>query len=182
MATQFHVFGPTAVYWGAGGSESLVGQTNGQTLIRITEVIPYKEIPTDEFGGQPADFIQTMGHATVQIAFAKWDDSIIDPMLAAIAATSTTGSPAFENPGETGAVGMLRLADGGYRSLKIVGTKPTASNGGYTFTFPKAFRSPFGDTEWADIGVDYAQRIVTMWCHADTTASPPKFYTRTSTT
>lgn len=173
MATQFHVFGPTTVSWGG----SVAGYSDGQTLLAITTVAPTKPIPTDRFGGQPEDYIQCMGHAIVQLALGKWDDSIVDTMEAAMTAASTIGTL-----GQGGTVGLLRVADTGYKELIIAGTKPTSANGGRTFTFPRAFRSPFADVTLGEIGVDYARRVITMIAMANPDTSNNPYFTVASTT
>ena len=173
MAYQFHVFGPTTVSYGG----SLAGQSDGQTLLSITTVQRMKPIPTDAFGGQPQDWIQTMPHAIVQLALGKWDDAVVDNMEASLIAANSLGTI-----GLGGLPGLLRVADGGYKELIITGTKPKAANGGDIFTFPIAFRAPDSDVSLNEIGVEYARRVITLYAIANPGTANNPIFTRTAVT
>jgi hypothetical protein len=167
MPAQYHVYGPTKVYLGGttatDGTE--IGQSDGQVLITIEEVQPYKEITTDGAGGEAVDFIQLQGHAIVVVTFISWDDAELDKLIAPL---TSAGAPATR--GNTGAVGMLRVADNATAAnqrLRITGTKITAANGAKTIMFPRCFRDPNSPTRNVDIGVEASKRSIVLRANAD---------------
>jgi hypothetical protein len=172
MAALFYVPGPIEITWG--GVE--LGQTDGQQRIVVREVIPHREVTTDDAGGEAVDFIQLQGHGLVTIPLIQWDDDVLDDFLAAL--TTTAGT--FANPGNTGGVGMLRVADQGYKQLIISSTKPRSSNGGHDYTFPRAMRDPNSETALEDVSAGItARRIITFRCMPDGSGN---WYTRADTT
>lgn len=173
MAMQYHVFGPVLVKIG----NTVLGQSDGQNLITIEEIVPHRPITTDSMGGEPADFVQQGAHAVVAITFIEWDDTELDKILAAMAEDSTVANPARADQGNMGAVGMLRIRDGGYVSVVVEGTKTTARDGGHRFTFPRAFRDPNSPTPLRNIGSDNSARALVLYCMPDENGD---FYTKES--
>jgi hypothetical protein len=164
MATQLMVAGPVTMTYGG----TTLGNSDGQALITIQDVRPFTPITEDAAGGEPTDFIQLRGHAIVSVDLIRWDPDVLDDIHAAIASSSTTASPAFDSPGTAGTVGMLRIADGGYRQLVVTGTKVTASNGFEAYTFPRAFLDPNQPFEFRDVGARRPTRaVLNMRCELD---------------
>ena len=167
MAPIPYISGPQVISWG--GVE--LGRTDGNEGITITEIVPHAEITSDEQGGQPVDYIQQGGRAVVSMLLNQWDDTVMDELIAAMDASSTQASPAFAARGNVGGVGMLRIADGGFKELKITPTKPRANGGAQIYTFPRAFREPSTDTSLEQIlAGNAARRPITMICLPDDTA------------
>lgn len=161
MATQYHVAGVVSITFGG----TSIGQTDGQVLITIRDVAPFEPITTDAYGGEAEDFIQLSRHAIVTLDLIEWDTAVLDDVRGAIAAASVPATPAFDTPGTQGEVGMLRIADGGYKQLVVAGDKVTTKNGFQQFTFERAFIDPDTPFEFEDVGARRPTRAsITFRC------------------
>lgn len=150
MATQFHIAGPTTVYYGtAANAEDALGQSDGQTLITIREIVNDTPVTTDEAGGLPVDYIQRPVRARVEVALIKWDTDVLTKVKGRLTGAGTVGAA-----GASGTVGLLALGDRSTAGslLTIKGTKLTAANGLPSIAFPKAIRDPEAEMSIENIG------------------------------
>lgn len=174
MAAQFQVYGPTTLTWGG----TALGQSDGNALITIREVAAHRPVTTDAYGGQPADWIQLARHAIVLVTLVHWDQAVLDKIVTAFAVGSSAGEP-NNTPGNTGEIGGLRIGNTGYGTLVVAGSKSQSRQGGYSYSFPRAFRDPEADAAIDRIGVDASRYTIPFRCQIDGSGV---FYTRTAVT
>lgn len=152
MATvqQYHIGGPTRVYYGGTTANDLLGQSDGQVLVEVQKVRPKEPVTTDARGGQPEDFIQLGAHDLIVLTLVKFD--MTDVMKAAIGdLIISAGVTSYADllTGDAPAVGLLSFADlpeGSTPILKIETTKLSAANGLGDLQWNNAIFDP--ETTW----------------------------------
>lgn len=145
MASEIQLMGPVGVYLlPEGGSEVLIGQTDGVALIDIAMIDSTETVPTD---AEPlgAEFIQLGSQAVVSITFQEFDRAQMARAMQRLAISSD--SVVYQTEGKAAEVGLGLVAD-----------KPTAADGlrlkgsRKTLEFPRFIRDGRVDAAFANIG------------------------------
>lgn len=173
MARQFNVLGPSLVSVNSGSGYEEVGETNGEVLIVIREIHRADPITTDEYGGDPADYIQRSSRAQVAIVFQKYDRVILTKMRMALVTPATPAIATIE--GSSQAPGLLMRADQPSSvAVRIAGTRET-------ITFADVIRDPETDLAFENIGSKAETASIGLLAFPASGAGNQAIYTRAAT-
>lgn len=132
--TDLHVNGPAIVQVAlTGGSYSNFGITEDGVDAEIRTY--HEDVNTDDSGpGVPGD-VQFFGEdATIRLNLIRWDNSVMNRVLALIRSGSTGQFAAAD-------IGTLMIAASKYMSLKITSTARTGMTAEPSLTFPYVWLS-----------------------------------------
>lgn len=115
-ATDFHVNGPTKIYWGAGSAvedSNLVeiGRTDNEDLVRITARDHYRTFTRNDLGDMIAEAVFSGTSFSLDFTMVSWDQTELNKLLKKCR-QGTAQSPVIADEGIRATVGGVVVMQG----------------------------------------------------------------------
>lgn len=169
-AGDFHVNGPTKIYWGAGaavadGSLTELGRTDNDDLVRITGRDHYRTFSRNDLGDMIAEAVTAGTTYTIDFTMVSWDQAEVNKLLKKCRQGNVT-SPAIADEGVVATIGGS-VVTGGARMVTIRILPETAGSTVYKFN---AMLS--AGPEYMDMGNTVKRIALSFTSVADGTNAP----------
>lgn len=150
-ATDFHVNGPTKIYWAVGGTAAPateLGKTDNDDLIRITMRDHYRTFSRNDTGDMIAESVVAGTTAVIDFTMVSWNQEELEKLLNRVRVGGANPANAITNEGIFATVGGS-VVNG--PSPKTVALKIEPTNvGGTIYTFKNLMLST--GPEYMDFG------------------------------
>lgn len=169
-AGDFHVNGPTKIYWGAGAavanaSLAELGRTDNDDLVRITGRDHYRTFSRNDLGDMIAEAVTAGTTYTIDFTMVSWDQSELNRLLKKCRQGNVT-SPTIADEGIAATVGGS-VVTGGERmvTVRIV----PEQNGSTIYKFNAMLSA---GPEYMDMGNTVKRIALSFTSVADGTTAP----------
>lgn len=119
-AGDFHVNGPTKIYWGAGAANANLaelGRTDNEDLVRITGRDHYRTFSRSDLGDMIAEAVLAGTTWSIDFTMVAWDQDEVNKLIAKCRQNKTSGQ-AIADEGEEATIGGV-VVSGGARMVTL---------------------------------------------------------------